>query len=200
MRAKFLIFIRNDKCYNVTLLQCYTLHVILTHFYSEIICQSGFSSYIAPSLPVTQFNLIRSHMKLKVMRIHSAVMDKNVFLLRPITFPTVTIDQLATDISNATSLTKSDVLNCLQSMSDYLSTHILAGNICDLGDFGIIKVNIKAKAIENGSYDIRKLLKYLHYQFTARTEIKDVLKTMPLQITEVSNWYNGEDGNVVTEE
>ena len=59
-------------------------------------------------------------------------MDKNVFFLRPITFPTVTIDQLAADISNATSLTKSDVLNCLQSMSDYLSTHILAGNICDL--------------------------------------------------------------------
>ena len=56
MRAKFLIFIRNDKCYNVTLLQCYIPYVILTHFYSEIICQSGFSSYIAPSLPVTQFN------------------------------------------------------------------------------------------------------------------------------------------------
>lgn len=139
-------------------------------------------------------------MKLKIMNVLSGLTGKRQYMLRPITFPTVDIEQISSDISNATSLTKSDVQNCLHSMADFLSQRILSGNICDVGDLGIIKVTIKAKAVESGSFDMKSQLKYLHYRFTPRTDIKDALKTMSLEVTDVTNFYDGESANVVTEQ
>ena len=139
-------------------------------------------------------------MKLKSVKVRCAVMDKDIYVLRPITFPKVTIEQLAADIANATSLTKADVTNALQCMADFLSTRLTAGSICDLGDLGILRVIIRAKAVENGGYDMKQMLKYLRYKFTPRQELKDVVRAMPLEKTAITN-FAGDDGeNVVSEQ
>ena len=140
-------------------------------------------------------------MKLKKMKINCAVIDKSIYCLRPITFPTVTIDQLASDIANATSLSKPDVLSALQSMADMLTARLSAGHICDLGDLGILRVGIKAYAKEEGegTVNIRKDLKYLRYIFTPREELKNAKKTMTFDVTEITNYADDEGNNIIAE-
>ena len=139
-------------------------------------------------------------MKLKKVKVRCAAADRELFILRPVTFPKVTVEQLAGDIANATSLTKADVTNALQCMADFLSTRLTAGSICDLGDLGILRVIIRAKAVENGGYDMKQMLKYLRYKFTPRQELKDVVRAMPFEKTAITN-FAGDDGeNVVSEQ
>ena len=119
-------------------------------------------------------------MKLKKVKVRCAAADRELFILRPVTFPKVTVEQLAGDIANATSLTKSDVLSALHCMGELMSERLANGAICDLGELGILRIILRARAqnVDGGKYDIRNNLKYLRYQFTPRGELKDVKKAI----------------------
>ena len=140
-------------------------------------------------------------MKLKKVKVRCAAADRELFILRPVTFPKVTVEQLAGDIANATSLTKPDVLSALQSMADMLTARLSAGHIFDLGDLGILRVGIKAYAKEEGegTVNIRKDLKYLRYIFTPREELKNAKKTMTFDVTEITNYADDEGNNIIAE-
>ena len=141
-------------------------------------------------------------MKLKKVKVRCVAADRELFILRPVTFPKVTVEQLAGDIANATSLTKSDVLSALHCMGELMSERLANGAICDLGELGILRIILRARAqnVEGGKYDIRNNLKYLRYQFTPRQELKDVVRAMPFEKTAITN-FAGDDGeNVVSEQ
>jgi predicted histone-like DNA-binding protein len=89
----------------------------------------------------------------------------------------ITLKELSEEIADGRTLTPTDVMAVLISLSRKIPLHLLKGNIVDLGDMGTLTVNISSAGIADEKEFDQTLIKGLNILFRPTPDMKKNLKT-----------------------
>jgi predicted histone-like DNA-binding protein len=89
----------------------------------------------------------------------------------------ITLKELSDEIADGRTLTPTDVMAVLISLSRKIPLHLLKGNIVDLGDMGTLTVNISSAGIADEKEFDQTLIKGLNILFRPTPDMKKNLKT-----------------------
>lgn len=89
----------------------------------------------------------------------------------------ITLKELSEEIADGRTLTPTDVMAVLISLSRKIPSHLLKGNIVDLGDMGSFTVNISSAGIADETEFEQTLIKGLNILFRPTPDMKKRLKT-----------------------
>ena len=117
----------------------------------------------------------------KLKKIRVAMADKNMVVARPFYTGRHTLEQLASDIAYASTLSKGDVTAVLSAFSKVASTYLENGHPVSLGRMGVLRPSVKCKAVEEQEQVSADFIERVKIIFSPSNEMKDALKTMPLE-------------------
>jgi predicted histone-like DNA-binding protein len=89
----------------------------------------------------------------------------------------ITLKELSDEIADGRTLTPTDVMAVLISLSRKIPTHLLKGNIVDLGDLGTLTVNLSSEGSTAEDEFETSMIKGLKIRFRPSSDIKRSLKT-----------------------
>jgi predicted histone-like DNA-binding protein len=89
----------------------------------------------------------------------------------------ITLKELSEEIADGSTLTRTDVIAVLISLSRKIPLHLLKGNIIDLGDMGSLTVNIRSAGVADEKEFDQTLIKGLNILFRPTPDMKKSLKT-----------------------
>jgi predicted histone-like DNA-binding protein len=89
----------------------------------------------------------------------------------------ITLKELSEEIADGRTLTPTDVMAVLISLSRKIPLHLLKGNIVDLGDMGTLTVNISSAGIADEKEFDQKLIRGINILFRPTPDMKKSLKT-----------------------
>ena len=89
----------------------------------------------------------------------------------------ISLKELSEEIADGRTLTPTDVMAVLISLSRKIPMHLLKGDIVDLGDMGTFTVNISSAGIPDEKDFDQTLIKGLNILFRATPDMKKSLKT-----------------------
>lgn len=89
----------------------------------------------------------------------------------------INLKELSEEIADGRTLTPTDVMAVLISLSRKIPTHLLKGNIVDLGDMGTFTVNISSAGIPDEKDFDQTMIKGLNIRFRPTPDMKKRLRT-----------------------
>ena len=90
----------------------------------------------------------------------------------------ITLKELSEEIADGRTLTPTDVMAVLISLSRKIPMHLHKGNIVDLGDMGSFTVNISSAGIADEKEFDRTMIKGLNIRFRPTQDMKKNLTTV----------------------
>ena len=103
----------------------------------------------------------------------------------------IDINELAEDISYATSLTDGDVLNAIRAPIKQMCKHIEAGRIVRLENFGSFQAQVRSKGTESSELFTPSNIQKVHIQFRPGKGIKGTLEIGNLNFRRVKTKKEG---------
>ena len=89
----------------------------------------------------------------------------------------ITLKELSEEIADGRTLTPTDVMAVLISLSRKIPKHLLKGNIVSLGDMGSFTVNIRSAGVADENEFDQTLIRGLNILFRPTPDMKNSLKT-----------------------
>lgn len=98
----------------------------------------------------------------------------------------VTMDDMAEDISYATSLTDGDVLNVLRALIRQMKVNLAAGKIVKMENFGSFQIQVCSKGTETKKEFTAANITAAHIQFRPGKMVKVATRSEALSFTKVT--------------
>lgn len=95
---------------------------------------------------------------------------------------TVTIEDLAKQISGRSSLTRGDLYSAIQNVVDELPMFLLMGRSVQLGDFGTLRLSFSSEGVEDPKNFNTKLIRDVKIIFTPGKLIKAEIENISFEI------------------
>ena len=111
-----------------------------------------------------------------IERVNPADRTKKKFYASPSSSGRVTLNRVATDISQKSSLTKGDVQSVLTNLVEQLPKYLLDGQTIKLGDLGNLRFSFSSEGVENEADFNTNKIKGMKTVFVAGKQIKDALR------------------------
>ena len=89
----------------------------------------------------------------------------------------INLKELSEEIADGRTLTPTDVMAVLISLSCKIPLHLLKGNIVDLGEMGTLTVNISSAGTADEKDFLLPMIKGLNILFRPNPDMKNRLKT-----------------------
>lgn len=89
----------------------------------------------------------------------------------------ITLKELSEEIADGRTLTPTDVMAVLISLSRKIPLHLLKGNIVDLGEMGTFTVNISSSGSADEKDFLLAMIRGLNILFRPTKDMKNLLKT-----------------------
>ena len=89
----------------------------------------------------------------------------------------ISLKELSEEIADGRTLTPTDVMAVLISLSRKIPLHLLKGNIVDLGEMGTLTVNISSSGAVDEKDFILALINGLNIRYRPTPDMKILLKT-----------------------
>lgn len=117
----------------------------------------------------------------KLKKVRVACADKEMVVAYPYYTGRYTMEQLASDIAYASSLTKGDVMSVLTAFSRVASSYLENGHPVSLGRLGTLRPSIKCRSSDTKEALSAELVQRVKAIYYPSNEMKEALKTMPLE-------------------
>ena len=86
------------------------------------------------------------------------------------------LQAMARDITDLSSLSRGDVQNVLANMVDQIPKYLLDGNTVSLGELGSLRITFSSEGVDSAADFNTKLIKKLKIQFTAGKLLKEAME------------------------
>jgi predicted histone-like DNA-binding protein len=97
---------------------------------------------------------------------------------------TVTLNELAVQISGRSSLTRGDVNNTLQNVVDELPLFLMMGRSVQLGDFGTLRLSFGSDGVEDPKNFNTNMIRGVKVIFTPGKLIKKGIEDLTFEIAQ----------------
>ena len=117
-------------------------------------------------------------MKVKIIkRVNPANREEELFHLAPVFGVQIGLDELAEEISFASSANQSDVKAVLSNLLEILPRHLMRGDSVNLESFGIFRMGLRSKGVKKEEDVTVQNIARLKILFKPSTKLKDKIST-----------------------